>query len=417
MTENLRNRYLQTRNRSLQLAADFSPEDCMISATPDASPLKWHLAHTSWFFENFILVQLFEREAFSAEHHYLFNSYYKAEGAHLHRSMRSIISRPGLSEIYRYREHVDREISRLLETEIDTATSFELKRRIIIGIEHEQQHQELMLTDIKRNLFANPMVPALSNKKIESEQVPALEWLQFPEGIYQAGTGSPENNIDFSFDNERPRHNVFLAAFQIANRPVCNAEFLRFIENGGYQNAAWWLSDAWDLITREKIHNPLYWQMKNGKWYEYRADGLRLLDENKPAVHISFYEAEAYARFANCRLPSEFEWETAMASVHSLNTLNFEQPVHPSYARSSNSEIYLGGVWEWTSSAYLPYPGFQAEAGSLGEYNGKFMNNQRVLRGGSCATPENHARLTYRNFFPGEAGWQFSGIRLAKDIK
>jgi ergothioneine biosynthesis protein EgtB len=387
--------FADVRAHSRALAAPLSAEDCAIQSMPDASPVKWHLAHTSWFFETVILARRPGYRPFDPRFAYLFNSYYEALGPRHPRPRRGLITRPTLDEVYAYRAHVD---AAMQEACADPA----FHDAITLGLHHEQQHQELILTDIKHAFFCNPLLPAYSNAlpTLAVPQDKSHRWLDHAGGISLIGHDGPKNGIErFAFDNESPRHQVLLRPFRIAARPVSNGEYRAFIADGGYRRPEFWLSDGWAKVQEEQWEAPLYWLKDNdGSESLFTLSGVQPLDPNAPVEHVSFYEAAAYAAWAGARLPTEFEWEAA-------------QPLFTHGPNNSN-----GKVWEWTRSSYDPYPGFKAFEGLAAEYNGKFMVGQIVLRGGSVATPPGHTRSTYRNFFPPSARWQFSGIRLAEDI-
>jgi ergothioneine biosynthesis protein EgtB len=403
--------YQGIRETSLRCCAPLTVEDHSLQAMPDASPAKWHLAHTTWFFETFLLADYLPGyRAFHPAFRSLFNSYYNAVGERPLRALRHTLTRPALDEVHAYRRHVDEAMVRLLSRELPA----EVIELVTLGLNHEQQHQELILTDVKYGLAANPLRPsyrqAPSNRSSSAETAPALRWHSFPEGVYPVGFGGDE----FAFDNERPRHNVFLAPFRLASRLMTNGEYLQFMREGGYETATLWLSDGWDCVQAHQWRAPLYWEKRDGEWWHYALDGMQTVDLEEPVCHVSFYEADAFARWAGARLATEFEWEVASRSVALAGNFLDSDVLHPQLAHDNNglSQMF-GDVWEWTASAYLPYPGFRPAVGAVGEYNGKFMSNQMVLRGGSCATPESHIRRTYRNFFPPHARWQFMGIRLA----
>ncbi|WP_206085748.1 ergothioneine biosynthesis protein EgtB [Massilia polaris] len=390
--ELLRRRYGQVRRRSLALAEPLSDEDCTVQSMPDASPVKWHLAHTSWFFETFIL-ERFEAgfRPFHPAFRVLFNSYYNGIGAKHPRAQRGLVTRPGMAAVRAYRLDVDARMLRLLDSRAGDAALAEL---VTLGLEHEQQHQELILADVKHLLAQNPLYPAYADTPpAPATAVPALSWQGFGGGI--AGIGYAGDG--FCFDNELPRHQQYVAPFALASRLVTNGEYLAFVDAGGYRDAALWLSEGWDQVCAGTLGHPLYWlRDQHGGWREFTLHGDHALDPALPVTHVSLYEADAYARWAGARLPTEAEWEVAAAS-------------------GAGGLLQMAGhCWQWTSSSYAPYPGYAQQAGALGEYNGKFMINQYVLRGSSCATPEGHARASYRNFFPAGARWQFSGIRLAR---
>jgi ergothioneine biosynthesis protein EgtB len=374
----------------------------MVQSMPDASPTKWHLAHTTWFFETFLLKpNLPDYHLFHPDFTFLFNSYYKQLGSHPNRAFRGLFSRPSLDEVHAYRQHVDRHMNELIES----ATEDQAKL-IVLGLNHEQQHQELMVTDIKHALWSNPLRPAWKhNAQSPEAAVPALEWRDFDEGLYAIGY----EGDDFAFDNETPRHQVFLNRFSLASQLVTNGEYLEFMREGGYARPELWLSDGWDRVCAEHWHAPFYWEKREGAWHVYTVNGIQPVALSEPASHVSYYEADAFARWSGARLPLETEWEVAASGVEIAGNFLDSGKLHPSADRH-----LFGNVWQWTASPYTPYSGFAPAAGVLGEYNGKFMSGQMVLRGGSCATPHSHIRATYRNFFPPHARWQFMGIRLAK---
>ncbi|HET7307077.1 MAG TPA: ergothioneine biosynthesis protein EgtB [Gammaproteobacteria bacterium] len=399
--------YLRVRAATVALCRSLEPEDYVVQSMPDVSPAKWHLAHTTWFFEHFILgPNLSGYAVFDSAFNYLFNSYYYTVGTMHPRPRRGLLSRPTVATIADWREHVDAHIVRLLErgdTEVEALT--------VLGINHEQQHQELLLTDIKHVFSINPLKPAWRDLKAPPSAPPsALEFI--PRQAATAAIGHVGE--DFCFDNETPRHDELVRAHGFGNRPITNGEFVDFIRGGGYLTPELWLSDGWATAEAQQWRHPLYWT--DDLDGEFTLGGLRDLDHNAPVSHVSYYEADAFARWAGARLPTEAEWES-LAEDQSIEG-NFVESrcFHPAAAQPANGVRQLfGDVWEWTASPYVSYPGFKPLAGSLGEYNGKFMCNQLVLRGGSCATPREHIRASYRNFFPPAARWQFSGIRLAKD--
>jgi len=436
-------RYRAVRAASLALTAPLSPEDLMVQSCAEASPAKWHLAHTSWFFETFVLREFLPGyQDFHPDFHWLFNSYYNSLGDMPAKSLRSSFSRPPLADILAYRTHVDAAIARFLES--DAVAQAEAARRITLGLEHEQQHQELIATDIKHALFTNPLHPAYleSPPPAANENIaPPLDWLAFSPGLTQIGFApNADNPTDFCFDNETPRHSVYIAPFFLATRPVTCAEYLAFMDDGGYTRPELWLSEGWTAIREAGWQAPLYWQPApetGSGWRIFTLHGWQPLDDlsETPVCHISLFEAAAYAQWASrhtpgCRLPTEFEWEYAAnktatnpgapsypASLDRVGSNLLETGnLHPIPASSipGLQQIY-GDVWEWTASAYTGYPGYQPLPGALGEYNGKFMSSQMVLRGGSCVTPATHIRPTYRNFFAPATRWQFSGLRLARD--
>jgi ergothioneine biosynthesis protein EgtB len=403
--------YRGIRETSLRCCAPLTVEDHSLQAMADASPAKWHLAHTTWFFETFLLGNYLPGyRVFHPAFRNLFNSYYNAVGERPLRALRHTLTRPALGEVHAYRGHVDEAMGKLLSREVPP----EVIDLVTLGLNHEQQHQELILTDVKYGLAANPMRPsyreALANRSSSAETAPALRWHSFPEGVYPVGF----DGDGFAFDNERPRHNVFLAPFRLASRLVTNGEYLEFMRESGYETATLWLSDGWDCVRANQWKAPLYWEKRDGEWWHYTLDGMRAVNPEEPACHVSFYEADAFARWAGERLATEFEWEVASRSAALAGNFLDSEALHPQQAPDNDrlSQMF-GDVWEWTGSAYLPYPGFRPAVGAVGEYNGKFMSSQMVLRGGSCATPQSHIRRTYRNFFPPHSRWQFMGIRLA----
>ncbi len=381
---------------------------------PDASPVKWHLAHTTWFFETFVLVahQVGYR-AFDPSYRVLFNSYYHTVGDRHPRMERGMLSRPGLDQVMAYRQHVDAAMLGLLTQK---PTHPDIEALIELGLQHEQQHQELILTDVKNLLSRNPLKPAYQ-KPWPLTPIRACErqWLTFEAGLQEIGHSGP----DFCFDNEMPRHRVWLNAFQIASHPVTHGDFLDFIEDGGYRRPELWLSAGWDAVATHGWHAPLYWVQRGGDFYTFTLHGEMPVDPHAPICHVSFFEAEAFARWAKARLPTEAEWEVAARGAPRNGNFLSSGALHPLALREAPTEGVLaqafGDVWEWTRSDYGPYPGFRPAEGAVGEYNGKFMCGQYVLRGGSCVTPSSHIRASYRNFFGPEARWQFSGLRLARD--
>ena len=410
----LADRFLAVRAATRALAAPLSAEDCAIQSMPDASPVKWHLAHTTWFFETFVLGRHdAQRAPFNPAFRVLFNSYYNAVGDKHPRPQRGLLSRPALAEVLAYRDRIDQEVAQLVAR---GALSAELLALVELGTHHEQQHQELILTDLKHLLSCNPLRPAYQKSWPLFPIVPArAQWIGFEEGLREIG----HEGSGFAFDNESPRHKVWVPAYEIASHPVTHGEFRNFIEDGGYRRADLWLSMGWDLVNARGWQAPGYWENADGDWHTFTLHGMAPVEPNTPVCHLSFYEADAYARWAGARLPTEAEWEVAATRAAREGNFLESGALHPLALREDPPEGALaqafGDVWEWTRSDYAPYPGFRAAAGAVGEYNGKFMANQYVLRGGSCATPASHIRATYRNFFPAEARWQFSGLRLARD--
>jgi ergothioneine biosynthesis protein EgtB len=407
-------RYESVRALSLALAAPLSDADATLQPHPDASPAKWHLAHTSWFFETFVLRDHVEGYApHDAGYAYLFNSYYDGEGERHARPKRGLLSRPSLDEIRAYRAAVDQALLRALPYLPPAALA-----RVELGLQHEQQHQELMLTDMLAAMAENPLKPALWPRRPApgAPAAPPMGGTQRPGGIGQIGAA--EGGSGFAFDCERPRHQVLIHPHELADRPVTNGEWLRFIEEGGYSTPSLWLSDGWAWVRSNGIEAPLYWERGDGAWLRFGLDGLHPVEPAEPVCHVSYYEADAFARWAGARLPTEAEWEVSAAlfdprSGNQLDEAGAVRPLPPEPGRGLR-QLY-GDVWEWCQSAYLPYPGFRPEPGVVGEYNGKFMVNQMVLRGGSCATPRGHLRPSYRNFFYPHQRWQFCGLRLARD--
>ena len=407
-TENvsLAQRFTEIRNTSMRITEGLSAEDQMLQSMPDASPSKWHLAHTTWFFETFILQPSSKGyKPYDPRFRILFNSYYKQLGAHPIRGTRGLMSRPTLSQVQAYREHVDHALLAYLEH-----ADGEVLELIELGLNHEQQHQELLLTDIKHALWSNPLRPEFSAEMAVSSAPSAMVWTEVEGGIHLIG----HQGDGFAFDNECPQHEVLLQPFQIASRDVTNAEYLEFIEDGGYRRPELWLSAGWDTVNAQGWMAPLYWEQDDGEWWLFAHREMKRVDPAEPVCHISYFEADAYARWRGARLPSEQEWEIAAARIPSNGTFLENSIFHPQPAKGQGVQQMFGDVWQWTSSPYIAYPGFRPAAGLVGEYNGKFMCDQWVLRGGSCATPRSHIRATYRNFFPAHARWQFSGLRLAR---
>mgnify|MGYP003386829535 CR=1 FL=1 len=411
VTPDLKSRFFAARKLTADLAVPLSDAEATVRSMPDASPTKWRRGHVTWFLETFILRDhVVGYRPFDENFAFLFNSYYEAEGARHSRDRRGMITRPSLVQILEYRAHVEAAIDRHWNNLPDAALQL-----IELGIHHEQQHQELLLTDILHLFSQNPIYPAYWPEPVlreASTDVGSVVWTEGASGIQSIGRGG----TGFAFDCEGPRHQVLLQPFALAERTVTNSEWMQFMEDGGYSEPRHWLSDGWAWVQREGIGAPLYWQQdKDGQWLSFGLDGLRSVDTVAPVTHISLYEADAYASWAGARLPTEGEWEVMAASYNASdgNQLDAPSAVRPSASHASNM---FGNVWQWTGSAYRPYPGFRAAEGAVGEYNGKFMSGQFVLRGGSCATPRGHVRASYRNFFYPHQRWQFTGLRLAKDV-
>lgn len=415
----MQDRYQRVRNHSLRICESLAPEDCVVQSMPDVSPMRWHLAHTSWFFETFVLKEFGRHADIDSRFEYLFNSYYNTVGDQFPRHRRGLLSRPTLSEILAYRREVDRRLSDLFSRATDC--SDRLLRIVELGLHHEQQHQELMLTDIKHVFSCNPLYPAFQDGQLKTASETPCHWTDFEEGVRRIG----HDGDAFSFDNEGPSHRVFAEPFQLSRRLVTNGEYAEFVSAGGYQQPEHWLSLGWAKVRENGWTEPLYWIDRDDESFEFTLAGLVKRDQAMPVTHLSFFEADAYARWAGARLATELEWEIAAGTQESaeeqqLGAEDFferDDPVHPGHgSRGETLDSLFGSVWQWTSSSYSPYPGYAPPAGAIGEYNGKFMCNQYVLRGSSCATSRGHSRLTYRNFFPPEARWQFTGIRLARSL-
>jgi ergothioneine biosynthesis protein EgtB len=420
-SSSLLRQYSSVRQQSLMLCEPLTPEDMMVQSTPEASPAKWHMAHTSWFFETFILREFSPGyQAFHPDFLWLFNSYYNSVSDQPAKKLRASFSRPSLEEILAYRQHVDAAIAGLFEA----GAPEEAERRLVLGLHHEQQHQELLVADVKHAFWSNPLRPAYRDGELPggefARQLTPQRWVSFEGGLEQIGYGGD----GFCFDNEQPRHRVYLEPFELATRPVSCAEYLQFMEDGGYERADLWLSEGWQSVQDQRWEAPLYWHRPGSAadWTVFTLRGEQPLNAllAAPVCHVSYFEADAFARWAGCKLPTEAEWEVAAAlSIAEVDEQRMLEGavLHPVAIQAENGDQpqqMFGGVWEWTASAYLGYPGYNAVPGALGEYNGKFMSNQMVLRGGSVATPASHIRETYRNFFPPPTRWQFSGIRLAR---
>ncbi len=407
-TDTLISRYRGIRSTTEEICRPLQTEDYVLQSICEVSPPKWHLAHTTWFFETFILAKFLSGfEPYDPSFNFLFNSYYNTIGDQFLQRSRGLISRPGVEEIYNYRDIVDEQMSLLLEQ----TSNPELCFLVEVGLNHEQQHQELLLTDIKHSLSYNPTYPSYREKKIALKiSSPDPDWVSFPAGLRWLG----HQGDGFAFDNETPRHRVFVESFEIQSRPVTVGDYMSFVEAGGYQSPRFWLSDGWAMCQQERWTAPLYWIEEQNDWSIYTLNGTRPLVLDEPVCHLSYYEADAFARWSEARLPTEAEWR-ALADQAPLRG-NFLEIDHLHPIASEDAIQIFGDFWEWTSSAYSAYPGYQPPSGALGEYNGKFMSNQMVLRGGSCVTPESHFRRSYRNFFRPSARWQFSGLRLARNV-
>ncbi|MBS2968728.1 ergothioneine biosynthesis protein EgtB [Metabacillus sp. KIGAM252] len=409
-------RFKEVRYLSEQLTEPLEIEDFVVQGMADASPPKWHLAHTTWFFERFILKDhLAGYEELNPQFDYLFNSYYETIGPFHPRNQRGLLTRPTAKEVFSYRNYVNAHIEKLFNDLPESKAELVLDL-LEIGLQHEQQHQELLLTDIKYNFAQNPLLPVYSEAS-EPSGINSREFAMIPidGGLAEIG----HSGRDFCFDNESPRHKVYLEPFSLASHPVTNGEYVKFIEGGGYEKPEYWLSDGWTHIKKEGWNAPMYWFKAEDGWNTFTLSGQKKIGLDEPVCHVSFYEADAYARWAGKRLPTEAEWEHALESTVCEGNFVESRNFHPRPANSRNGKFYqaYGDVWEWTASAYTPYPGSKPLEGALGEYNAKFMCNQMVLRGGSCATSSSHIRSSYRNFFQPEKRWQFSGFRLAEDAE
>lgn len=413
-------RFRDVRKATEFLCEPLTPEDSVVQTMADVSPTKWHLAHTTWFFETFLLEQFVDGyEPLHPEYRVLFNSYYNTVGEQFTRSRRGTLSRPSLKEVWNYRRSIDEQIAGLIET-ADGDRASKIASLIELGIHHEQQHQELIVTDIKHVFWSNPLLPVYRQpaEKGVRHLFSKLEWVEFEPGMIRIG----HDRNGFSFDNEGPRHDAYLQPCRLASRLVTNREYLEFIADDGYRRPELWLSDGWSEVESKRWSAPRYWVHDDGEWSQFTLAGMQPLDLDEPVCHVSFFEADAYARWTGFRLPTEMEWEHAASTLTEADAIaagNFVEAMnfHPTFAvDKSGLQQMFGDVWEWTASPYVAYPGYRQAKDALGEYNGKFMCNQFVLRGGSCATPRSHIRTTYRNFFQPEKRWQFSGIRLAQDV-
>jgi ergothioneine biosynthesis protein EgtB len=424
--ERLRHRFHQVRSFTDSLCVGLEPEDCVVQSMPDVSPTKWHLAHTTWFFETFILKNFVaEYRGEIPEYAYLFNSYYNAAGDMHRRDLRGLISRPTVGEAQRYRASIDSRIDDLLSDAGEKLLD-KIEPILVLGMQHEQQHQELLITDIKHVFAQNPLYPVYRRRDAVPQHPGGAacrpdQFVDFDEALLQIG----HDGRGFAYDNEGPRHRALVPAFSLASRQVTNGEYIAFIEDNGYRRPEFWLSLGWMTVNEQRWNAPLYWTKRNGAWWHYTLSGFRPVEESEPVTHVSYFEADAFANWAGARLPTEFEWERAALGFPIEGNFVESELFHPIAIQSAalagqpsqdrGLHQVFGNVWEWTRSAYSPYPGYRAEPGALGEYNGKFMCNQYVLRGGSCATSRTHIRPTYRNFFQPEKRWQFTGIRLARD--
>lgn len=424
----LAQKYTEIRAQTAFICVPLKTEDYVVQPVVDVSPPKWHLAHTTWFFEYFILNKFKpDYHLFNDQYNYIFNSYYESMGEKALRNHRGNMSRPATEEIYRYRDYVDEQMQDLMQSPV-MQDQPQIADLIVLGIHHEQQHQELLFTDIKYILGNNPLFPAYTQDEAPAGkriQIPKQHYLEIPAGNYAIGYEGDA----FCFDNEKGGHQVFLHQYRIMDRLITNEEYLAFMEDGGYGNYDLWLSDGWDFIHQNQVKAPAYWQKRDEQWYCYTLQGITPVDLKAPVTHVSYYEAEAFARWAGKRLPTEFEWETAckfsgydnkrpetFSGANLVESRNHQPIALTSAPLPGRAAQMIGDVWEWTESAYLPYPYYERAKGALGEYNGKFMVNQMVLRGGSCVTPASHIRITYRNFFQADKRWQFTGIRLAENF-
>lgn len=412
-----RNELIDTFNRvrafTEEITEPLEIEDYVVQVTENASPAKWHLAHTTWFFETFLLEkELKDYDPIHPQYSYLFNSYYLQTGVPHCRARRGNISRPTVKQVFEYRESINEHVAGLIKN----ATDEQYKKWapiIEIGIHHEQQHQELLMTDLKYMFAQNPLnITYKEADRPKVKSVPELSWSSFGEGVYEVG----HKGDDFGYDNEFPRHKTYIHDFELTNRLVTNAEFIAFIESGAYGEPKWWLDEGFSIVRDEGWNAPLYWEKRDGEWWQFTLSGMEKIDPNEPVTHVSYFEADAYARWRGYRLPTEFEWEVAAESMEVTGNFADAANLHPVALQNARSGLQqmFGDLWQWTQSSYAPYPGYKPLPGALGEYNGKFMCNQYVLRGGSCATSKSHFRKTYRNFFHANERWQFTGIRLAK---
>ena len=412
----LRARFKEVREFSHKICETLQTEDYVIQSMPDVSPTKWHLAHTSWFFEAFVIKEMMPHyKSKFPQYNFLFNSYYTQVGERWARPRRGLLSRPTVQDVYAFRKYIDDNMYELFD-QVSEDDFAKIAVVIDIGLNHEQQHQELIITDIKHVLSINPLHPVFKETKVNySNEIPSMNWVKFDEGIFEMGY----DGDGFFFDNEKPKHKALVLDFQIADRLVTNKEYIEFMEDDGYKRPTLWLSDGIATVESQGWQAPLYWEKVDNEWWNFTLSGYRKVNPAEPVCHVSFYEAEAFARWAGARLATEAEWELAAGDLKYEGNFVENENYHPvplSNKKNGLNQMY-GDVWEWTRSDYSPYPGYIIPPGAIGEYNGKFMSGQIVLRGGSCATPVSHIRNTYRNFFPHSARWQFMGIRLAKDIR
>ncbi|MEP5944281.1 MAG: ergothioneine biosynthesis protein EgtB [Balneola sp.] len=413
LRENVELQYLKVRSFTNKIVEPLETEDFVIQPMENTSPAKWHLAHTSWFFETFVLEKYQPGfESLHPQYAYFFNSYYLQTGVPFSRANRGLLSRPTVKEVFEYREYVNEKVVDFIQN-CDDKIWGEASKVVEIGINHEQQHQELILTDVKYLLAQNPLLPVYKERETPDSDTPEeLKWITFEECIVEIGNKGGE----FTYDNEYPVHRTFIQNFELADRLITNKEFLEFMNDDGYRRSELWLDEGWSKVKSEEWNAPLYWFTRDGSWFNFTLSGARKVALNEPVTHISYYEADAFARWKGCRLPTEQEWEYACGDREITGNFVDGNTFHPLVLKNNEGGLkqMYGDVWEWTQSSYSPYPGYKPLPGALGEYNGKFMANQYVLRGGSCATSNSHIRKTYRNFFHADARWQFSGIRLAK---
>lgn len=414
---NLLSQYRRIRQQSLDICAPLEAEDYVVQPITDVSPPKWHLGHVTWFFENFILAeQIKDYSHFNKTLNYYFNSYYESQGPRILRNNRGNMTRPALEVVLEYRRYVDRHIEQWINSFGERSMPKELEQLLVVGLQHEQQHQELLLTDIKYILGTNPLHPTYraTAEPVAIDQPLSNRFIEIDEGIYEIGY----RGEGFCWDNELSVHKVYLHDYAIQDRLITNGEYLEFMRAGGYEQFEYWLSEGWEWAKQLEVKAPLYWYEQDGEWYQYTLGGMQIVNPDLPVTHVSYFEADAYAQWRGLRLPTEAEWEVACQKLYTeipTGSNWLESGLgHPARQRGSNDRQMLGHVWEWTASAYLPYPSYPRFKGALGEYNGKFMINQMVLRGGSCATPVSHIRPTYRNFFQTDKRWQFTGFRLAR---